>query len=67
MKREPSNPTTQVQDFHRDLISLAALEAAATQTQTSKHRYRVAIVNCDPTSLRKQAEVQILEYAAVRG
>jgi hypothetical protein len=64
MKRDTSNPTTLVEDCHRGLVSLAALEAAAAQMQTPKRRYRVAIVNCDSTSRPKQTEAHVLEYAA---
>jgi hypothetical protein len=67
MKREPLNPTARVEGLNRNLVSLATLEAAAALMETPERRYRVAIVNCDSTSLAKQAEVQILEYAAVRG
>lgn len=68
MKQTTSNPSNLIEDFHKGLVSLAALQAAATQMQTSKRRYRVAIVNCDSTSLAKQVEAHVLEYAAaIRG
>ena len=63
MKRDISTSSNQVEDFQQGLISLTALQAAATQMRTRNRRYRVAIVSCDSTPPTKQAEARVLNYA----
>jgi len=51
---------TPVKDSCIGLISLEALALVTAQLPTSKHRYRVTIISCDPVPTTEGIEAKVL-------